>query len=279
MNRLVARGRLAILLAAVLLATGGCTGTLDSTALGKICVEPEAGEYLRGCEGAGTYDWDYDAGQPTNITLIGIDLSIRPSDEEYSTHMVSHGVDIEVGDPCLVASGQVKSLEQETREVGMYAWGFDKDGELVAEALDRRERVAGCVAFYMEPGQTCDFVLHMNPSNEICTIRVFGSSYKEEPSEPSTPVPESEMVHLTFSQKWLLEHNAKPSSDLLKITFPASWLQEPPKVPEGEETVELSVPERLLMDHNTSDNPPRGNGDVPEPLLRWAVRLSPRTAM
>lgn len=250
MQRFVMRGFLAMPLLAA-----GCTGTLDSTALGEISVEPEAGAYLRACEGAGTYDWGYNAGQATNITLIGIDLSIRPCDEEYSTHMVSQHIHIEVGEPCLIVSGQVKSHEQETREISMFALGFDEDGEFVAETLDRRARVAGYVSFDMEPGQTCEFVLHINPSNEIRTIRVFGSSYLEEPDEPSTPVPESEMVHLTFALKWLLKNNAEPSSDLVKITFPASWLQEPPEIPEGEETVELSVPERLLMDHNTSEDP------------------------
>jgi len=243
-----------VLLGAILSLAAGCTDTLDPTALHEIRVEPEVGTYLRGCEGAGTHDWGYDAGEPTYIVLTDLRLSICPCDEEYSTHLVSRDIDLQVGDPCLVVSGRVGSHEEEKRQVSVFALGFDEVGQETAETLDS-EMYYGCVMFDIEPGQTCEFVLHLNPSAEIRTIRVFGSSYKEEPSEPSTSVPESEMTHLTFSRKWLLENNAEPSSDLIKITFPAWWLQQPPEIPEDEETAELSVPMRLLMDHNTSENP------------------------
>jgi hypothetical protein len=243
-----------VLLVVALFALGGCRNTPDEFDLARIVVEPEAGAYLHGCEGAGTYDWGYDAGQRTNIMLSDIDLSIRPCEMEYSTHWVSHDIDIEVGEPCLVVSGHVESREDEKREVGMFAWGFDEGGQLVAETLDSNSSY-GCILFDMEPGQNCEFLIHINPSDEIRAIRVFGSAYKADPSEPSTPVPESEMARITFSLEWLMENDVAPDDDTVTITFPASWLREPPEIPEEDETVELAVPMRLLMDHNESDDP------------------------
>jgi len=241
------------LFVAVLLLACGCSDTLAPSALGNIRVEPETGKCLRTWEGAGTYELGY-IGEPSNINLMDIQLRIQPCEREYHTHWVDHDIDLEVGDECLIVSGHVESNEARESEVGMFAVGYDENGKIVAETLDSG-RVANCIEFDMEPGHTRGFLLHMNPSNKIQTIQVYGASYIEEAFEPSTPVPESEMTRITFSRDWLLENDHSAGEGTVTITFPASWLEEPPVIPERQETIELVVPTRLLMDHNMSDNP------------------------
>jgi hypothetical protein len=107
-------------------------------------------------------------------------------------------------------------------------------------------------------GETVAFVMHLNAPEEVRAIRLYAQSFSYadfQPGPPSTPLPQSEITRVVFSREWLIANDAESDPGTVEITFPASWLDEPPDVFEDEDTVELSVPTRLLMDHNTSDNP------------------------
>jgi len=68
-------------------------------------------------------------------------------------------------------------------------------------------------------------------------------------------VPESGMVHIIFSLNWILNNDAEPDPNTIKITFPESWLTDAPLILKNDSPVELSVPRRLLDDHNGSKDP------------------------
>lgn len=87
----------------------------------------------------------------------------------------------------------------------------------------------------------------------IAEMKKYPAFYK--PFVPSKPIPESQMTHITFAKDWLLKNDIEPDPGTVKITFPASWLQNPPLVTANVGNVELSVPTRLLKDHNESNNP------------------------
>ncbi len=87
----------------------------------------------------------------------------------------------------------------------------------------------------------------------ITEMKKYPDFYK--PFVPSKPIPESEMTHITFAKDWLLKNDIEPDPGTIRITFPASWLQNPPFVTANEGNVELSVPTRLLKDHNESKSP------------------------
>jgi hypothetical protein len=177
--------------------------------------------------------------------------------------MVTAGVcdedvgDLKTGDPCIVVSGRITSHDTESWVIALWAVGYDQYGLEVAGTQESFmiPRHTGVEAAY---GETAEFVIHLNTADEVKAVRLFAQSFSYahfQPGPPSTPVSESEMTRITFALEWLLENDVEPDKGTVTITFPESWLRDPPDIPEGEDTVELSVPTRLLMDHNTSDNP------------------------
>ncbi len=246
----------ALIILVVALLSTGCSADATAPAVrSDILVRPEAGSYL-------TDYWQ----QPTDIMLVDAVASIRSCGKEYGTRFMYPGVDLKAGDACLVVAGHVVNRDQKALEIAMFARGYDENGVWVAETLDSNG-VYGSITFDIEPGEVREFLLHLNPSDSVRTIQVSGGPYKDRLTGPTTPIPgnpnpppatpvrESEMTRITFSLEWLLENDAEPDDDTVTITFPESWLREPPDIPEDEETVELSVPTRLLMDHNESDDP------------------------
>jgi len=75
------------------------------------------------------------------------------------------------------------------------------------------------------------------------------------PFESSTPVPKSEIAHITIPKDWLLENDMEPNPSAVTITFPERWARETPGCAPLEDTVELCVPKRMLADANCSKNP------------------------
>ncbi len=206
-----------------------------------VVLEPAAGSYL-----------DRGEGEQSPVKLVDAEVSVGICQRPYGT--VRSGDMLHIGDPVLLVTGRIENQHEEAEEVTLRADGYDENGDIVSGTLDS-DRISGVLGLDVEPGETGEFVLHMNPSERLRTIRLFGSVYEEPEFVPSTPVPESEMTRITFSLEWLLENDVEPDDDTVTITFPESWLREPPEIPEDEETVELSVPTRLLMDHNESEDP------------------------
>lgn len=75
------------------------------------------------------------------------------------------------------------------------------------------------------------------------------------PTKSSPPLPESDLTHIVFPKRWLLENDEDESPDLIKITFPASWVDSPPKVDTGEQVVLLRVPKKMLKLDDSNEDP------------------------
>ena len=75
------------------------------------------------------------------------------------------------------------------------------------------------------------------------------------PTKSSLPLPESELTHIAFPKRWLLENDEDESPDLIKITFPASWVDDPPKVDTSEQVVLLRVPKEMLKLDDSNEDP------------------------
>jgi hypothetical protein len=177
--------------------------------------------------------------------------------------MVTAGVcdedvgDLKMEDPCLILSGRITNYDPEGWMATLWADGYDETGARVAHTQESA-LIPGQVGIDAPYQETVAFLMHLNAPQEVRTIRLHAQSFSFEhfqPGPPSTPLPQSEMIRITFSRTWLLENDVEPDEGTVTITFPESWLREPPEIPDGEETVELAVPTRLLMDHNMSDNP------------------------
>jgi len=229
---------LPLLLFSLLLGIGGCIDTLPPTATSVIAVEPEAGRYL--CTSSD--------GVP-QILLEEATVSLGVCGEDLH--------DLDMGDPCIIVSGHITNHDPEGWIATLWADGYDETGAKVAHTQESA-LIPGQVGIDAPYQETAAFLMHLNAPQEVRTIRLHAQSFSFEhfqPGPPSTPLLQSETTRITFSRTWLLENDVEPDEGTVTITFPESWLREPPVIRAEEATVELSVPMRLLMDHNTSDNP------------------------
>jgi len=233
--------RITLVLAAVaLLCTGGCLRAEAPAPVTELeaRVEPAPGSYLQNMHGT-----------VSGVALLDVTVTRVVCDPDWH--------DVDAGDPCLVVSGHIRNEDSEKTLVSMFARGYDAAGEQVAWTLDSRGRIPGLVELHVDYGETREFVIHLNAPDGVQTIRVYSTSYEglEPVSTPAAPLPESGMTRISFSRQWLLENDVEPDEDTVTITFLRLWMRHPPDMLADEETVELVIPTRFLMDQNTNEHP------------------------
>jgi len=175
-GRTAVKAMVPVFFVVVLLAMGCSADSLGPVVQVDLPVEPEPGNYLTGY-------WN----ESTPIMLTDVSVTLRPCDRDYKTHFMYPGVDLKAGDPCLVVAGHVENRADERLEIGMFAYGYDENGVWVSETLDNGG-IQGSIMFDIEPGQTHEFLLHMNPSDGVRSIRVSGGG-KDRLTGPTTPIP------------------------------------------------------------------------------------------
>ncbi len=217
----------------------GCKAPCDEGRVLDIPIEPGSRESL--IEG---------------IVLDDLMVTIGTLDKDsfyFETGEVYHA-----GDCCLRVSGCMRNTTAEGIWVGFYATGYDGTGQAVAHQLTSHH-LGGHASLGVFPGSSSNFDIDLTWSDSVQRIVMTGytnpAMWPYSPWTSSTPLPQSEMTRITFSRDWLIENDVEPNPATIRVTFPSSWLETQPAIPEGEATVELSVPTRLLMDSNTSKNP------------------------
>ncbi|MBN1152744.1 MAG: hypothetical protein JXA58_05985 [Dehalococcoidia bacterium] len=216
----------------------GCRVPCDEGRVLDIPVEPGSGASLT--EG---------------IVLDDLLVTIGALDEDsfyFETGEVYHA-----GDCCLRVSGCMRNTTAEGIWVGFYARGYDSTGQEVAHQLTSHH-LGGHASLGVFPGSSSNFDIDLTWSDSVQGIVMRGytnpAMWPYSPFTSSPPLPQSEMTRITFSRDWLLENDVEPNPATIQVTFPSSWLETQPAIPEGEETVVLSVPTQLLLDSNTSKN-------------------------
>jgi len=158
--------------------------------LPDVILEPTPGSYL-----------ERGNGEQSPVKLIDANVSVGICQRPYGI-MDSRDM-LHIGDPCLLVAGRVENHHEEESEVILHAYGYDEDGDIVARILDSY-CLPGALGLDVDPGEKGDFLLHMNPSERLRTIRLYASIFEEPESTPSDPLPESEMTRITFALEWLL---------------------------------------------------------------------------
>jgi hypothetical protein len=160
------------------------------------------------------------------------------------------------GDPCLLVIGDIKNDTSENMTVGGSALGYNSDWEEVSWTLSSA-RIMGRFEYSIPAHSTRSFEVPLSYARDVQFIEINAASYTDDMFEftPSEPLSESELTRITFSKEWLLENDVEPEPGTVKITFPASWLDESPPVSANDESVELTVPTKMLNAHNESTNP------------------------
>jgi hypothetical protein len=165
----------------------------------------------------------------------------------------------DAGDLTVLVTGTLTNESDRDWEIGFRMEGLDAEGNQVAIGLDRSLGVPimGYIRTSVYRQSSRPFSYHLSFAGDIKVIRVTGQAILEigAPFPEATPLPESEIAHVRFSEQWLQDNDTAPGPDSVRITFPRAWLQDAPPIAGGEKVVELVVPYKLLEDHNESEDP------------------------
>ncbi len=153
-----------ILVAVALLSAIACRSTdaPEPAAALEIPVEPEAGSYL--CN---------ERDEMSGVMLKDVTVSVGVCDRPYKQ---PGRTTLREGDACLIVGGHIQNQHKERYRLTMHALGYNKAGQTVAWTLES-DGIAGQPGRHVTYGATSTFTLHMNPSEEIETIRLYASSY------------------------------------------------------------------------------------------------------
>ena len=132
----------------------------------EIKVEPALGNYL--CNA-------FDESSPVILKDVMVGSSV--CDRKYTRPPLPI---VNVGDPCLVVSGQIQNMHQENSEIAMYAEGYNASGEQVAWTLDAAH-IVGQIGLHLEYEETGEFTLHLNLSENTSTIQIYANNYSDTP--------------------------------------------------------------------------------------------------
>ncbi len=113
-------------------------------------------------------------GELSKILLKNIQLKKTISDQQYPQLPPNHSV--KPGDPILSMTLLIQNLHPEYQIIGISAVGYDASGIQVSGTLDDLlHAMAWTQLQYQETGE---ITLHLNFSNKINSIKVYGNNYQ-----------------------------------------------------------------------------------------------------
>lgn len=133
----------------------------DNPSIGaNIEVEPDPGSYLT----AGN--------ERSGVILKDVQVKTAICDRDYFSPWFPAP---KKGDPCLVVGGHIENQDKEKFEISMSALGYDGAGETVSGTVDAAH-IAGAIGLHLEFGETGEFTIHLNYSDEVKTIRISAAN-------------------------------------------------------------------------------------------------------
>jgi hypothetical protein len=115
----------------------------------------------------------------SQVELEEVMVSEGPSGREYISPAYP-GHTIKVNDSIMVVTGRVHNGHPTFEEIAMYATGYDKSGKEVAWTIDAAH-IPGQIGLRLGLNEPGIFILHLNASKDIKTIRIFANIYAETP--------------------------------------------------------------------------------------------------
>jgi hypothetical protein len=159
------------LLALGLILVGGSTWFLLNPAKElKIGVSPAPGSYLLNS-----------FSESSEVLLKDIRINTEISDKQYEMLWALGAPEVNSGDYILVVSGTIQNEHPTYNKITMHAEGYDKTGKQVAWTLDAGS-IMGQIGLHLEKGETGEFTVHLNFSEDIKSVRIFASNYPFTPS-------------------------------------------------------------------------------------------------
>ncbi|MDD5702840.1 MAG: hypothetical protein PHU23_12415 [Dehalococcoidales bacterium] len=112
--------------------------------------------------------------ESSEVLLKNIQVKRSISDKQYIFPWLPEK--IEPDDQILVVSGSIQNNHPDYKEIGMYAEGYDEAEKQVSWTLDAAH-IAGQIGLHLENGESGQFTLHMNFTNDLNSIRIYASNY------------------------------------------------------------------------------------------------------
>jgi hypothetical protein len=134
-------------------------------AVGSIRLVPSPNTYLTNSQDVSS-----------EVFLIGVELNTGPSDKAYKSPWTS----VDTGEQIIVVTGRIVNRHPQSKEIAMYAKGYDESGRQVAWTLDAAH-IAGQIGLRLENGETGQFTLHLNLPDNLRSVRIFANNYAVAP--------------------------------------------------------------------------------------------------
>lgn len=114
-------------------------------------------------------------GELSKILLENIRIEKTVSDQQYDQLNPSNHP-IKPGDPILTVTLSIQNTHPEYKIIGINASGYDSSGVQVAHTLD--DILHGMAWTQLEYQEIGEITLHLNFSNNIKLIKIFGNNYQ-----------------------------------------------------------------------------------------------------
>jgi hypothetical protein len=132
----------------------------------KITLTPAPGTYLFNSQN-----------EPSEVLLQTV--QIEKSISNVGIISTGSAIAINEGGPIWVISGNIQNNHPTTQAIDMHADGYDAKGKQVAWTFDAH--IVGQREIQLENGETGAYVLILNYSGNIKSIRIFGNNYAVTP--------------------------------------------------------------------------------------------------
>ena len=153
-----------LLVVGIALLVGGSIFLLLSPhqAVTKITLAPSPGSYLLDSEN-----------EPSEVLLQTVQMNKGISDKQYNSVNLNHPIN--VGKDILEINGTIQNNDQINKYITLYAEGYDTKGKQAVWTLDAY--IQGYIVIHLETGETSEFTLHLNFTENVKSIRIYASNY------------------------------------------------------------------------------------------------------
>ena len=157
-----------LLVVGIVLLGGGLVFLLRSShqVATEVTLTPSPGSYLFDSQN-----------EPSEVLLQTV--QIEKSVSNVGITSTRSAIAINEGGPIWVISGNIQNNHPTKQKIDMYADGYDAKGKQVAWTLDAH--IVGQREIQLENGETGAYVLTLNYSGNIKSIRIFGNNYAVTP--------------------------------------------------------------------------------------------------
>jgi hypothetical protein len=110
--------------------------------------------------------------ESSEVLLQAVQINKGVSDKQYTSVNLNHPIN--QGKDILEINGTIQNNSLINKFITLYAEGYDTKGKQVVWTLDGN--IQGYLVIHLETGETGEFTLHLNFTENVKSIRLFASN-------------------------------------------------------------------------------------------------------